>query len=647
MLKAARMLRADIIILEKDLKKVTEGLGRLGVMQFIEASRQDETHLLEHPERHRELLECDELKERLRSLIRQLGIIAEPSREVGYASMDLSAIAGEVANIETEVNEASGGNGKIDEELQKIKKLVSDIEIFEGLDIPLEEVENLSFLHFAVGSFPASSVAELSKEVGEDVVIVPYRDSEDNDKLLSMTKKKGRWALESSLNRYGFKSEKISENYKGTPADVLMIARERLKELQIAQKIQQAKLSALKTRYEDKLVIFLRRIDVEKMILEAQEHFSRSWATFFIAGWVPRDKVDVLCKEISRLTHNRAVINIFTPRESEMPPGETPILMQHGKWLRPFEILVNNYDTPGYNEVEPTLFVAFTFLLMFGIMFGDIGHGAVLFLLGLLMKLKAANTKLRDGGVVVAAAGVSSMIFGVLFGSVFAYTFTPLWIEPLRSQDIITILMFTIGIGILMISTGIIVNIVNSFASKDYLQGIFGKFGIVGILFYWGALGIGIKLAYSEPDAMTKWAIVFLIVVPFLVLLLREPIRYLLLPKEKKEFGGIFIAVAEGAIDILEAFTAFLANTMSFVRVGAFALSHAALCLVIFSVMDVVKDMPGGTALSIIVLIVGNAFVIAFEGLIVTIQSIRLEYYEFFSKFFRGGGKLYKPFVTK
>jgi len=646
MLKAARMLRADIIILEKDLKKVTEGLGRLGVIQFIEASAQDETHLLERPERHSELLECDNLKERLRGLIRQLGIVAKPSPQMPYTSMDLSEISGEVARIENEVNEATGGNGKIDEELQKIKKLISDIEIFDGLDIPLEEVENLSFLHFAVGSFPASRVAELSKEVDEDVVIIPFRDSENNDKLLSMTKKKGRWALESSLNRYGFRPERISEEYKGTPADVLTIARRRLKELRLQQKIQQAKLSALKTRYADKLVIFLRRLDIEKMILEAQENFSRSWATYFIAGWVPRDRVDILCKEISRLTHNRAVINIFTPRESDTPPGETPVLMQHGKWLRPFEILVSNYDTPGYNEVEPTLFVAFTFLLMFGIMFGDIGHGAVLFLLGLLMKLKAANPKYKDAGVVIAAAGVSSMIFGVLFGSVFAYTF-PSWIEPLRSQDMITILMFTIGLGILMISTGIIVNIVNSFASKDYLQGIFGKFGIIGILFYWGALGIGIKVAYFEPGAMTKWAVVILIIVPFLVLLLREPIRYLLLPKEKKEFGGIFIAVAEGAIDILEAFTAFLANTMSFVRVGAFALSHAALCLVIFSVMDVVKGMPGGTVLSIIVLIVGNASVIAFEGLVVTIQSIRLEYYEFFSKFFRGGGKLYKPFVTR
>ena len=163
MLKAARMLRADIIILEKDLNAVTEGLGRLGVMQFIEASKQDETHLLERPERQKEILECDNLKEHLRGLIRKLGIPHCPLSIKGYAPLDLSAISQEVARIESTLAEAIGDNGKIDEEIQKIIKLISDAEAFEDIDISLEEVENLSFLHFAVGSFPSTRIAELSK----------------------------------------------------------------------------------------------------------------------------------------------------------------------------------------------------------------------------------------------------------------------------------------------------------------------------------------------------------------------------------------------------------------------------------------------------------------------------------------------------
>jgi len=647
MLTPARMLKADILVLQKDLKAVTEELGKLGILQLIEAYREPETKVLERPDREAEIAECEALRGRLLSLVRKMSIQEKRASEKPYSPMDISSISAEVEKIEEEVEQATGGNGRLDDELEKLKRLISEVETFEGLSIALEDVENLSFIHFAVGSFLESRLGDLKREVDEDVVLIPYRDSDDNEKLISVTKKKGRWALESSLNKYGFKQERISEKYKGVPDEILKIARARLKELNIQTRLQQAKLQGLRNRYADRILMFLKRVEIEKMILEAQKNFSKSWAAYYISGWVPHDKVDLLCRKIIETTDNTAVIEIFKPEEATEGAAEPPVLFSHSKWLRPFQMLVSNYDIPGYNEVEPTLLVAVTFLLMFGIMFSDIGHGSVLLIAGLILRKKAKKPRVKDAGFVIASAGASSMLFGLLFGSVFAFTFTPLWIEPLRTQDMMTILMVTIGLGVVMISTGIIINIINSFLSKDYAGGIFGKFGIVGIIFYWGALGIGIKLALSKPSAMTKWAMFFLIGVPFLILFLREPIHYLLLPKGKKESGGFFIALFEGAVEILEVFTAFLANTMSFVRVGAFALSHAALCLVIFAMLDAVKGMPAETLISVLILIIGNAFIILFEGLVVTIQAIRLEYYEFFTKFFKGGGKEYKPFEIR
>jgi V/A-type H+-transporting ATPase subunit I len=170
------------------------------------------------------------------------------------------------------------------------------------------------------------------------------------------------------------------------------------------------------------------------------------------------------------------------------------------------------------------------------------------------------------------------------------------------------------------------------------------KFGLVGFIFYWGVLGLGIKAVVLNAGAPTALEVFLLVLLPLLLLFFREPLHYLMTRKRGGHRPSVLSGVIEGFVDVLETVSSYIANTVSFVRVGAFALAHTALCVAVFSTERVVRTLPGGPLWSVLVVVGGNLLVIGLEGMVVSIQSMRLEYYEFFSKFFKGEGKAYQPF---
>ncbi|KPK60278.1 MAG: hypothetical protein AMK73_08225 [Planctomycetes bacterium SM23_32] len=187
-------------------------------------------------------------------------------------------------------------------------------------------------------------------------------------------------------------------------------------------------------------------------------------------------------------------------------------------------------------------------------------------------------------------------------------------------------------------------NIVNRLRSGDYEGGLLGRFGLVGVVFYWGGLGVAVKLAVAGGGAADTYLVVGLILVPLLLLILHRPIYGLLAHRRPVWGENPLLGFFEGVVEALEMVMTYTANTLSFLRVAAFALSHAALCFTIFILLRLVNGLPGGPVWSTVVFVVGTAFVIGLEGLIVAVQIMRLEYYEFFTKFFRGEGVRYQPF---
>jgi V/A-type H+-transporting ATPase subunit I len=199
-----------------------------------------------------------------------------------------------------------------------------------------------------------------------------------------------------------------------------------------------------------------------------------------------------------------------------------------------------------------------------------------------------------------------------------------------------------------MISLGLVLNIINRLQRGDVLGAFLDKFGFAGLLFYWGTLAILTNTRFFASRGLMGVSIVFLLGLPMLGWVVKEPAEHLLARRRRgrgEAKGGMGEAITESLVGAFEGVLSYLANTISFVRLAAYAMSHAALLVAAFMLATQVKEISvGGSLWSIVVIILGNAVAIVLEGIIASVQALRLEYYEFFGKFFSGNGQPFDPF---
>jgi len=329
--------------------------------------------------------------------------------------------------------------------------------------------------------------------------------------------------------------------------------------------------------------------------------------------------------------------------DAKVPP---PTKLKNGFFSKPFTMLVEMYGLPVYNGINPTMYFAITYTLLFGLMFGDLGQGFIIFLLGLFIGKKMKNS----AGGILTRIGLSSMFFGFMYGSFFGFetALNPLYkLIGLKGKpfevfnEINTILLCAISLGIILITISIILNIILGFRQKNYEKAIFGPNGIVGLIFYLSIItGIALNMAFGK-NIFTPIYLVILIILPLILIFFRVPLSNLVKhgkfhEGDEKESIGEFIV--ENFFELFEFLLSYTTNTMSFLRVGAFILSHAGMMLV---VMTLAEGVSAGA--SPLVIIIGNLFVMGMEGMIVGIQVLRLEYYEVFSRFYEGDGKPFIP----
>ncbi|HOU36541.1 MAG TPA: V-type ATPase 116kDa subunit family protein, partial [Candidatus Omnitrophota bacterium] len=376
-------------------------------------------------------------------------------------------------------------------------------------------------------------------------------------------------------------------------------------------------------------------VRVNRAILEAKRYSCLTDKTALFAGWVPavdKEKVIRAVRSISGISY----IESRAPESMEIAQEDVPVKFSHGAVLKPFEMLIEAYGIPRYGSVDPTVFVAISFLIMFGAMFGDIGHGAVLIIIGLLLGKKKASEGLRHTSALLLYCGSSACVFGALYGSFFGIEFPSVWIKPI--ENIMEVFRISIYLGIAMISIGILINVINAFRDRDYVKAFFDKAGLIGGVIYWAGIGLVSKLFISKTNIPAYYPLV--IAAGVLALFLFPLIDCMV----KKKYSHLMESFMESLVGILEVFMGYLANTVSFIRVAAFALAHTGLFIAIFDLAKIVHtEGSTGDMFSWIVLILGNILAVALEGLVVAIQSVRLNYYEFFSKFFVSGKAVYKP----
>jgi V/A-type H+-transporting ATPase subunit I len=573
----------------------------------------------------------ESLQSRLADIAKKTGITLSPKRELKGFSYD----------------EADKSLGKAEEAVKPLIARKEDLIVLlntkEAMLSRLEEYPSFSvnrpsssysFLKAEMGSVEEKNLPVIERSL-KDIphIVYPFRKEGSRIELLFIGLRRDRELLDKVLRDLGW----VKLDQKQEPQDLSKEVVKRIKnEIDVCRNnIAAVTLSLGKLRDElrEGLSDIEAYVTVKKSLLEAKRYSCVTEKTALISGWVPRSEKDKIIDEVKKFDPS-SYIEQRRAEELDMPKEEIPVKLRHTRIFRPFELLIDAYGIPRYGTIDPTIFVAISFLIMFGAMFGDLGHGLVLSVVSLFL-WKSKKEKVKQAGTLIFYCGVSSELFGMLYGSFFGYEFPSLWIKPMHS--IIEIFRISILFGVVMITGGIFLNVVNAFKDRDYIKAIFDKAGLIAGVIYWTGIALVSKmLASTNARFQPVYVIVFLACVGLLFL---KPLVELVVKKKREP---VLTAFMESTIDILEIVMGYLANTVSFIRIAAFALAHTGLFLSIFELSRIMKGL-GGTAASLIVMVLGNILIILLEGLVVSIQSLRLNYYEFFSKFFISGKRFYKP----
>jgi V/A-type H+/Na+-transporting ATPase subunit I len=374
-------------------------------------------------------------------------------------------------------------------------------------------------------------------------------------------------------------------------------------------------------------------------ILKAMRLSGFSEKAMFITGWIDARDKNRLIKILKDICEDKFIL-------IDEPDPDAPVRLRNMRLFKPFELIVSTMGMPANSEIDPTPLAALTFVIIFGLMFGDLGQGLVLAAAGLILKLigrRKSKEFFIHAGSILLACGLSAAICGVLYGSLFSseHLIPALWLRPM--ENIMTLFAITILIGTVIIFVGLSLNIINALINHDYVEAFLEKKGLAILIFYSSLVIMSIRYAVHK-QVPALWEIGIFVFAPILVFSLRGVIGPALFngkrPHETVEY------ITETVMDIVEIVLSMFANTVSFIRVGAFALSHAGLSIATFTLAGIFD--PGlKSIMAISILVIGNIIIIVFEGMICGIQSMRLEYYEFFSKFFRGDGISFSPFILK
>ena len=550
------------------------------------------------------------------------------------------------------------------DEAHKVNEAYKEAMAFSNLKVSYSELEHLSFLSLRIGRIPENQYEDLKYRLEGSAVVIKLGN--DSSHILVASSKKGRFALDAELKNHNFVELEVPAEFKGVPESALKGLEQKKAEADKNLEELIAEKSNFAETHQAQIEKLLGSFTIAVQIEDVTRRLESTELVYRITGWIPASETENYMKGLDELTEGRIAIRAYEPFEvpSVMSGKEqVPVKLKHGKFVKSFERMIFSYGSPVYGAIDPTPFVAVFFTILFGIMFGDFGQGLFFVLFGILMLCNV----IKVGGwnkfaPIFMAIGISSSIMGLLTGEFFG-TETVLepfaeWVTGLFGTPRAPILklmpsadpksiyvMFgvfgvAVAIGFVINTCGLVLNIINNLGRKRYAEALLGKNGLAGAVFFWYVIALVLRIVLVK-HAVAAYDVIIILVSLFFAAF-AEPFERALNHEKPLFENGFGTYVISGAVELIEVVSGYLSNTVSFVRVGAFALSHAVLN---FTILTLTEMVGGPRSIGgIIVLIAGNALIIVLEGMIVAIQVIRLQYYEFFSKFFHETGKEFKPF---
>ncbi len=550
-----------------------------------------------------------------------------------------------VEKIERDAKSIDKKRNQIESKIQLKRELLNQIQPFRELHYDVSDILDFKFIKYRFGKFHKEYYQKFRKTIYEDTLTIFCECYSDKEYVWGVY-----FSAEDIIDKIDtifaalhFERIILPDEYEGTTEEACVSLENQIAELEESLKKILDKKEKFFIKYAERLLeakekIFRYVLDfnVRKMAARTDDVDN---AYFILCGWMSDKDAAAFKNEIE----GDEKITCYIEEEHQNIFSKPPTKLKNPRIFKPFEMYIRMYGLPAYTEMDPTIFVAMTYSFIFGIMFGDVGQGLCLAIGGyLLYKMKKMNL-----AAIVGSCGICSTIFGFMFGSVFGFEdiINPIWIRPATYMTTVPfigklnyIFIVTVGFGMFIILLTMIFNIVNAIKAHEVTSAVFDKNGIAGFVFF-AAIVLVIWLFMTEKSLPAGIVLLVMFVLPLILIALKEPITNIIQKKAEILPDGKGMFLVQTFFELFEVLLSYFSNTLSFVRIGAFAVSHA-------SMMEVVLMLAGVESghTNWLVIVIGNIFVCGLEGLIVGIQVLRLEYYEMFSRFYHGTGREFKPY---
>jgi V/A-type H+-transporting ATPase subunit I len=648
MFRPERMASASIICLRKDQDRALEALDCFG--SFHVEENKDNLALDEQ----RELIQvAEEAISNVNSVVRQLeleksgpldlfrSVEIEKTQLVSedWQSLETS-VSKEISELKDQTDRLTTSQKGFQEKKTELQGLKAMAETLSAMQMDIIFFEKMQRIYLAIVKVPRKNVVEMERDLSSFPIILQHCLLTKDAEFLSIALPR----------KHADEADKILKLHH---ADIISIPRDMPRDLHLAQVKIKQEISEIEQKEQEisnaleelgeakKNRLFALRETAQNILnsLNAKGKFLQTERLVTVTGFVAkRELSDMRAKIETQLAGNVLVL------ENELKPEEKPpsVLRNH-PIIKPFEELTKLYGLPHYDELDPTPILAISFPLIFGLMFGDLGHGLVLLGGGLALALliKGQGT-LKNFSWILVACGIGSVIAGLLFGEFFGKPILhPLWFDPFAKVP--QFLIFSLFVGITQIMTGLLLEIANFAIKRDILDAV--AVSLPKVAFYSGS--VYMFLAYGlNFGAWFRGPILFS-VIPFIFMVSGKTIALQILKKSGHPVHhvGKQESAAESFFEGSDLVTRFLSNTMSYTRILALLMAHWALLLATYAIAGIVSSSSlTGAVIGGVIILGGNVFVIGFETLIVFIQALRLHFYEWFSKFFGGNGAPFIPF---
>lgn len=622
MLIPTAMQRINLQVLTEDAPKAALVLAGCGV--FNPETTQDYTDLL--PEipggRYRDLYR--DAQSRLDKVLSHCALDHTPKAgtQIHHVTeQELADLDAWLQEVWKRCSECQEGMRRIEDRQKQIDMLLDTLDKFAALDIDLGLLQKKKhFLDIRIGTIPSDNVERLQDAVSiAGYVLTTFLVSNGVTHVVIAGPTGRETDINAAVQAAGWHALSIPPEFKDHPEKVrAKLIRQR--EAILEETVTQCEVIDLaRAEFRERLIAARETLAMAAPFAEVGGALCGRGGLSLITGWVPKRDVARLRAALVQEFGERYVLSTRDPLPEER--SQVPSVMRDHWLLKPFVTLVKTYGIPRYGEIDPTFLFGITFILMYGMMFGDVGHGAVIAVAGI-----ALRRIIKQFTVFVVAVGLSSVVFGFLYGSIFGYEHVlhPVWMSPLTDPMRMLTLALYWGVGFIVLAT--LLTIRNRLVEGDLHTALYSNRGVAGLLFYLGLLYAGYRLATGAEPGWAGWGA---ILIPYAVIL-----GHVWHENPASTGERVLIVVVEGFETVIN----YISNTLSFLRVAAFSLNHVALAIAVFTLANML-DVTGHW----ITVVLGNVFIIVFEGAIVAIQVLRLEYYEGFSRFFSGDGREFRP----